>query len=95
MKLFRFVRAYSAVEAVVFTTLLVFWLGGLGDEATMYLGWTHGVGFLGLAAVMYVACLRGALPWGVLATAVLLTPIGSSVHIELLNRRRAAAGDAG
>jgi hypothetical protein len=94
MTLFGFVRAYSAVEAGVFTTLLVFWLGGLGEHATMLLGWTHGVGFLGLAAVMYVACVRGALPWGVLASAVLLTPIGSTIHIELLHRRR-AAGDAG
>jgi hypothetical protein len=36
---------------------------------------------------MYVACLRRALPWAVLATAVLLTPIGSTVHIELIRRR--------
>ena len=95
MTLYGFVRAYSAIEAVVFSALLVFWLGGLGPHTTMLLGWTHGVGFLGLAAVMYVACLRRVLPWGVLATAVLLTPIGSTVHIELLERRRRTATEPG
>lgn len=95
MTLFGFVRAYSAVEAAVFGALLVFWLGGLDDHTTMVLGWTHGIGFLGLATVMYVACVRQALPWGVLATAVLLTPIGSTIHIELLERRRRTASEPG
>jgi hypothetical protein len=90
LSLFAVVRAFSAVEAAIFTALLVFWLGDLGEHATFVLGLTHGIGFLMLCAVMYVACLRRALPWSVLATAVLLTPIGSTVHIELLRRRRPA-----
>jgi hypothetical protein len=95
VRLYRAVRAFSAAEAAVFATLLVFWLGGLDRQATFVLGLSHGVGFLCLCAVMYVACVRRVLPWGVLATAVLLTPIGSTIHIELLERRRRAAGAAG
>ena len=91
----RLRASFSAVEAAVFGALLVFWLGGLDDHTTMVLGWTHGIGFLGLAAVMYVACLRRVLPWGVLASAVLLTPIGSTIHIELLERRRRTASEPG
>ncbi|MEA2346343.1 MAG: hypothetical protein QOG62_130 [Thermoleophilaceae bacterium] len=87
MTLFRVIRIYSAIEAVVFGTLLVFAIGGLDRDVVHYLGWTHGVAFLGLAAVMYIGCVRKALPWSVLATAVLLTPIGSTVHIELLRHR--------
>ncbi len=87
MNLFRIVRVYSAFEAAVFSVLLVFAIGGLDRQVVTVLGWTHGVAFLGLFAVMYVACLRKALPWSVLATAVILTPIGSTVHIEMLRHR--------
>lgn len=87
MTLFRAIRIFSGVEAVVFSALLVFAIGGLGPEVVHVLGWTHGVGFLCLFAVMYAGCRRGAIPWSVLATAVLLTPIGSSIHIELLRHR--------
>jgi len=82
------VRVFSAVEAAVFAALLVVWLGAIDEQATSVLGLTHGIGFLLLCGVMYVACLRGAVSWGVLASAVLLTPIGSTIHIELLERRR-------
>lgn len=84
---FRAVRVFSALEASIFVALLVSWLGGLGERTTFVLGLTHGVGFLLLCALMYIACLRRELPWGVLASAVLLTPIGSTVHIELIERR--------
>lgn len=92
LRLFQVVRIYSAVESAIFAALLVVWLGHVDERLEFALGLTHGVGFLGLCAVIYVACLRRAVPWPVLATAVLLTPIGSSVHIELLRRRRYPAG---
>jgi hypothetical protein len=88
MSLFQAVRVYSAVESVIFAALLVVAIGQLDEHATTVLGWTHGIGFLGLFALMYIAVLRGVLPWPVLASAVLLTPLGSSVHIEVLRRRR-------
>jgi len=90
VSLFTAVRLFSAVESAVFATLLVVWLGHVDERATFVLGLTHGIGFLLLCALIYVACLRRAVPWPVLASAVLLTPFGSTVHIELLRRRQVA-----
>jgi phosphoglycerol transferase MdoB-like AlkP superfamily enzyme len=90
MSLFQAVRLFSAVESAIFAALLVVALGHVDERATFVLGLTHGIGFLGLCALIYYACLRRALPWPVLASAVLLTPWGSSIHIELLRRRPAA-----
>jgi hypothetical protein len=90
MCLFQAVRVYSAVESAIFAALLVVAFGHIDERATFVLGLTHGLGFLGLCALIYYACLRRAMPWPVLATAVLLTPFGSSIHIELLRRRRMA-----
>lgn len=92
MSLFQAVRIFSAVESAIFAALLVVAFGTHEERLTFVLGLTHGLGFLGLCALIYYACLRRALPWPVLATAVLLTPFGSSVHIELLRRRRVAQG---
>jgi phosphoglycerol transferase MdoB-like AlkP superfamily enzyme len=82
MSLSSFVRAFTHVESAVFAALLVVWLAELDETAKFLLGLTHGIGFLCLVAVIYVACLRGALAWPVLAAAVLLTPFGSSLAIE-------------
>jgi len=94
MSLPAFVRAFTHVESAVFAALLVVWLGDLDETAKFVLGLTHGVGFLTLCAVIYVACLRGALAWPILAAAVLLTPFGSSIAMEWsrLRRRHVAAG---
>lgn len=95
MSLFTAVRAFSAVESALFAALLVVWLGHIDEQATFVLGLSHGLGFLLLCALIYVACLRGAVPWPVLASAVLLTPFGSTIHIELLRRRRPVEAGAG
>lgn len=89
--LFQAVRLFSAVESCIFAALLVVWLGHIDEQAEFALGLTHGVGFLALCALIYIACLRRAVPWPVLASAVLLTPFGSSVHLEFLQRRRLTA----
>lgn len=88
MSLFQSVRAFSAIESALFAALLVVWLGHVDEQATFVLGLTHGLGFLALCTLIYYACLRRAVPWPVLASAVLLTPFGSTIHIELLHRRR-------
>ena len=92
MSLFQAVRVFSAVESAIFAALLVVAFGTEDEHATFVLGMTHGLGFIGLCALIYYACLRRALSWPVLASAVLLTPWGSSIHIELLRRRRVAGG---
>lgn len=82
MYLPAFVRAFTHVESAIFAALLVVWLADVDETAKFVLGLTHGVGFLSLCAVIWVACLRGALAWPILAAAALLTPFGSSVAIE-------------
>lgn len=95
MSLFQAVRVFSAVESAIFAALLVVAFGHVDEQATFVLGLTHGLGFLALCALIYVACLHRAVPWPVLASAVLLTPFGSSVHIELIRRREGLGGSAG
>jgi hypothetical protein len=97
VSLFQAVRLFSAVESAIFAALLVVAFGHVDEGATFVLGMTHGIGFLLLCALIYVACLRKAVPWPVLASAVLLTPFGSSIHLELIRRRgrRPVRGAAG
>ena len=97
MSLPAFVRVFTHVESAIFAALLVVWLADIDDTAKFALGLTHGVGFLTLCAVIWVACLRGALAWPILAAAVLLTPFGSSAAIEWSRRRdrRRPAAPAG
>jgi hypothetical protein len=93
--LFQAVRVFSAVESALFAALLTVWLGHVNDQATFVLGLSHGIGFLCLCGLIYYACVRGAVPWPVLATAVLLTPFGSTIHLEILHRRRPAGAGSG
>ena len=88
MSLPTLVRVFTHVESAIFASLLVVWIANVDDTAKFVLGLTHGVGFLTLCAVIYVACLRGALDWTILAAAVLLTPFGSSIGIEWSRYRR-------
>ena len=92
MSLPTFVRAFTHVESAIFAALLVVWLGHIDETAKFVLGLTHGIGFLTLCAVIYVACIRGALAWPILAAAVLLTPFGSSLAIEWERRRHVTVG---
>ncbi len=92
--LFQAVRAFSHGESVIFAALLVVWLGHIDEDAKFWLGLTHGVGFLTLCLVIYIGCLRRVFPWPLLAAVILLSPFGSSVGIEVLNRReRDSAGE--
>jgi len=85
--LFRAVRIFSALELALFTALLVVWIGAIDDGAKFVLGLSHGIGVVVLCALIYVGCLRRAFPWPLLAAAVLLGPIGSTVGIEAIKRR--------
>lgn len=87
MSLFTTVRLFSALELALFTALLVVWLGHIDDDAKFVLGLSHGIGVLVLFALIYVGCLRRVFPWPLLAAAVLLGPVGSTVGIEVLERR--------
>ena len=87
MSLFASVRVFSAVELLLFAGLLVVWLGDVDETAKFVLGLSHGIGVIVLCLLIYVGCLRRVFPWPILAAAVLLGPLGSTVGIEALKRR--------
>jgi hypothetical protein len=92
MSYFQAVRVYSLVEVCIFTALLVVAIGGLGDQAKLVLGWTHGIGWILLCIAVAYGCSRRVFPWPLLAATVSpLGPVGSTVGLEYLNRRRGSA----
>jgi hypothetical protein len=89
---FQAVRLYSLLELCILTTLIVVWVGGLGEGAELVLGWTHGVGWILLCLAVAEGCRRRVFPWTLLAATVSpLGPIGSTIGLEYLARRRPAA----
>lgn len=91
MTYFQAVRLYSFAEVCIFSALLVVAIGGLGESAEQVLGWTHGVGWIVLCLLVANGCRRGIFPWALLAATVSPAgPVGSSVGLEYLARRRVA-----
>ena len=87
--LFGAVRLMSALESLLFVALLVVWLGELDDGAKFVLGLTHGIGVIVLCLMIAWGCLRGSLPWPLLAAGVSpLGPVAVAVGIEWLRRRQ-------
>lgn len=92
MSYFNAVRIYSALECVVFLTLVGVWVGGGSAEAQMVLGWTHGVGWIILCLLVAVGARRHVFPWALLAATVSpLGPIGSTVGIEVVRSSRSTS----
>ena len=86
--LYPWVRRASWFETAVFAALLVFWLApGFGSETTVF-GWAHGLGYLALVGLIFVAVVRHELPFWLLAvTFTPLGPIGSVAGFAYLDRR--------
>ncbi|MGI8660419.1 MAG: hypothetical protein ACR2LH_05205 [Thermoleophilaceae bacterium] len=96
MSYFAAVRLFSLFELALFTTLLIVAIGGLDERAELVLGWSHGVGWILLCVAVAVGCRRNALPWPLLAATVSpLGPVGSTIGLEYLARRRNRAAHAG
>ena len=92
MSYFQAVRVYSLIEVCIFSALLVTAIGGLGEDAEMILGWTHGVGWIILCLLVAYGAKRGTFPWPLLAATVSpLGPVGCTAGIEYLARRRRVA----
>lgn len=92
MGYFTAVRLFSLFELCLFSTLLVFAIGGWSEQAELVLGWSHGVGWILLCVAVAVGCRRRVFPWPLLAATVSpLGPVGSTLGIELLSRRRRTA----
>lgn len=89
MRYFQAVRLYSLAEVCVFAALLVVAIGGFSERAELVLGWTHGVGWIVLCIAVAVGCARRVFPWPLLAATVSpLGPVGSTIGLEWLSRRR-------
>ena len=87
-RLFRWVKIASWFELCLFATLLFFWIApGYGSQTALF-GLLHGVGYLGLCALIFVTIMRRQAPWPLLAaTLTPVGPAGSVVGIELIERR--------
>jgi hypothetical protein len=87
-ELFVWVKRFSWVELAVFAGLLVFWILPGFETATMLFGWAHGLGFIALCVVIWVACVRKQAPYTLLAaTLTPVGPVGSVIGIELIERK--------
>jgi hypothetical protein len=86
-ELFVWVKRFSWVELAVFSGLLLFWLLPGFETATMLFGWAHGLGFIALCVVIWIACIRKEAPYTLLAaTLTPVGPVGSVIGIELIER---------
>jgi len=87
-KLFARVKVLSWIELTIFAGLIVFWLVPGFDTETMLFGWAHGLGFVALCIVIWIACIRREAPYTLLAaTLTPVGPVGSVIGIELIERR--------
>lgn len=89
MTYFTAVRIYSIFELCLFAALVAFAIGGWSETAATVLGWSHGVGWLILCALVFYGATRGIFTWIVLAATVSPAgPLGSTIGIELQARHR-------
>ncbi len=86
--LFRWVKRASFAELAIFIGLLIVWaIPGL-DYATFLFGLAHGIGYLGLCLLLWIAILRREAPfWLFAATLTPVGPVGSVIGIEWIERR--------
>ncbi len=86
--LFRVVKVVSWIELVLFGILLVVWLAPGMEHETFYAGMAHGIGFIALALLIWVAVLRREAPYTLLAaTLTPVGPVGSLIAIEVIERK--------
>jgi hypothetical protein len=89
------IKRASYVELALFAGLLVVWLAPGLEGPTFVFGLGHGLGFIALAVLIWVAVLRHEAPYTLLAaTLTPVGPVGSVIAIEYLERRRGYAQPA-
>lgn len=89
-RLFRWVKVASWLELALFAALVAVWVAPGLERPTAALGLAHGLGFLALAALIWVAILRHEAPYTLLAaTLTPVGPLGSVIAIAWIERRRA------
>lgn len=81
-------KIISWIELAVFAGLILFWLAPGFETETMLFGWAHGLGFILLCVVIWVAAVRREAPYTLLAaTLTPVGPVGSVIGIELIERK--------
>ncbi len=86
--LFVWVKRLSWVELAIFSALILFWLLPGFKNETMVFGWAHGIGFVALCVVIWIAAVRHEAPYTLLAaTLTPVGPVGSVIGIELIERK--------
>jgi hypothetical protein len=94
--LFPWVKRASYLELALFTALLVFWLAPGFEGETFVFGLSHGIGFILLALLIWIAVLRREAPyWLLAATLTPAGPVGSVIGIEAIERRLTEPEDEG
>ena len=90
--LFPIVKLASWIELGLFAILLFVWLAPGLEHETFYAGLAHGIGFIALALLIWVAVLRREAPYTLLAaTLTPVGPVGSVIAIEWLERKETAS----
>ena len=87
--LWPWVKRASWVELAIFAALCFFWLAPGYDHEAMIFGWAHGLGFIALCVVIWIAILRREAPYTLLAaTLTPVGPVGSVIGIGVIERKR-------
>jgi hypothetical protein len=87
--LWPWVKRASWVELGIFAALCFFWLAPGYDREAMIFGWAHGLGFIALCVLIWIAILRREAPYTLLAaTLTPVGPVGSVIGIGVIERKR-------
>jgi hypothetical protein len=87
-RLFEWVKLASWIELAIFAALIAFWLLPGFDRETFIFGLTHGIGYVALCILIWIACIRREAPYTLLAaTLTPVGPVGSVIAIELIERK--------
>jgi hypothetical protein len=93
--LYPWVKRVSYIELAVFAALIFFWVAPGFDDETFAFGLAHGLGYIALCIVIWVAVIRREVGYSLLgATLTPVGPVGSVIAIEWTERRRGASADA-
>jgi hypothetical protein len=86
------VKLASYVELAVFAALILFWVLPGFEGETFVFGLGHGIGFIALCLLIWIAVMRREAPyWLLAATLTPVGPVGSVIGIEAIERRRRGA----
>ena len=87
-RMFPWIKWASLIELAVFAGLVVVWLLPGLEGPTSILGLAHGLGFVALCILIWIAVMRREVPFWLLASALTpVGPVGSSIGVSYIERR--------